>query len=72
MFKARTSMNNHYPGDYYVSKGFRGTEIQGSSNQDRSLCNDLDYRTVYSELFDLINEYIPPSAVQFNVNLEGD
>ncbi len=27
---------------------------------------------IYSELFDLINEYIPPSAVQFNVNLEGD
>lgn|GEM_PF-2226853 len=27
---------------------------------------------IYSELFDLINEYIPPSAVLFNVNLEGD
>lgn len=27
---------------------------------------------IYSELFDLINEYIPPSAVEFDVDLAGD
>jgi Tfp pilus assembly protein PilN len=27
---------------------------------------------IYSEIFDLINQYIPPTAVEFNVNLEGD